>query len=181
MSSSQQTVLCLEHIQAWVEETEQVINSQASFDTFQQPEVEEIVSRFQAVLGSNLNSQQVAQMVRAVSVLMHVTRNLLNMRDQLLNLLQSVLACFLFTNEKEHLSRELNEEVLDLVAQCGEDNEVKMVMLEGLAGQMLGVIANSNLVVWMRNSWLRTFNMLLPGSNYKLKELLERAFVEDIE
>ena len=41
--------------------------------------------------------------------------------------------------------------------------------------------ANSNLVVWMRNSWLRTFNMLLPGSNYKLRELLERAFVEDIE
>ena len=56
-----------------------------------------------------------------------------------------------------------------------------MMMLGGLAGQMLSMIANSNLVVWMSNSWLRTFNMLLPGSNYKLKELLERAFVEDIE
>ena len=78
MSSSQQTVLCLEHIQAWVEETEQVLSSQASFDTFQPAEVEEIVSRLQAVLDSNLNSLQVTQMVRAVSVLMYVTRNLAN-------------------------------------------------------------------------------------------------------
>ena len=62
-----------------------------------------------------------------------------------------------------------------MLAQCREDKEVRMMMQEGLAGQMLGVIANSNLVVWMRNSWLRTFNMLLPGSNYKLRELLERA------
>ena len=96
--SSSSPMLCLDHIQAWVEETEQVISSQASFDTFQPAEVEEIVSRFQAVLGSNLNSQQVAQMVRAVSVLMYVTRNLFNMRDQLLNLLQSLLACFLFSS-----------------------------------------------------------------------------------
>jgi hypothetical protein len=53
------------------------------------------VSWFQAVLGSHINSQQVAQMVRAVSVLMYVVRNLFNMRDQLLNLQHSLLACFL--------------------------------------------------------------------------------------
>jgi hypothetical protein len=73
------------------------------------------------------------------------------------------------------------DEVLDLLAQCREDKEVRMMMLEGLAGQMLGMIANSNLLVWMRNSWLRTFNMLLPGSNYKLRGVLEREFVENIE
>jgi hypothetical protein len=49
-----------------------------------------------------------------------------------------------------------------------------------LLAQWLGVFANSNLVVWMRNSCLRTFNMLLPGS-YKLRELLEREFADDIE
>jgi hypothetical protein len=78
-------------VQAWVEEIEQVISSQASFDTFLPAQVGEIVSGFQAVLGSHINSQQVAQMVRAVSVLTYV----FNMRDQLLDLLQSLLACFL--------------------------------------------------------------------------------------
>ena len=140
-----------------MEETEQVLSSQASFDTFQPAEVEEIVSRLQAVLDSNLNSLQVTQMVRAVSVLMYVTRNLSNMRDQLLNLLQSLLASFLSSSVKDQVSmREVNDEVLDLMAQCVEDKEVKMMMLEGLAGQMLAVIANSNLEDWMRKSWLKT-------------------------
>jgi hypothetical protein len=38
------------------------------------------------------------------------------------------------------------DEVLDLLAQCREDMEVRLMMLKDLAGQMLGVIANSNLV-----------------------------------
>ena len=71
--------------------------------------------------------------------------------------------------------------MLDLLAQCREEMEVRLMMLEGLAGQMLGMIANSNLVVWMRKSWLKTFNMLLSGSNYKLRELLGREFAADIE
>jgi hypothetical protein len=39
--------------------------------------------------------------------------------------------------------------------ECREDKEVRMMMLEaeGLAKQVLGVIVNSNLVVWMMNSW----------------------------
>jgi hypothetical protein len=73
------------------------------------------------------------------------------------------------------------EKVLDLLAQCREDKEVRVMMLGCLARQMLGMIANSNLVVWMSNSWLRTFNMLLAGSNYKLRELLGGESAEDIE
>ena len=39
----------------------------------------------------------------------------------------------------------MNDEVLDLVTQCVESKQVKLMAVEGLAGQMLAVIANSNL------------------------------------
>ena len=41
--SSQMVSLELDSINAWVEETEKLINSQVSFDTFQPSDVEEIV------------------------------------------------------------------------------------------------------------------------------------------
>ena len=44
------TTIPMVAIQAWVEEAEQVINSQASFDTFQSTEVEKIVGQFKDVL-----------------------------------------------------------------------------------------------------------------------------------
>ena len=92
-------------INAWVEETEKVISSQASFDTFQAAEVEEIVTRFQAVLGSNIDAQQVSDMTRAVGLLLFVTKNLRNQRDLLVPLLQNLLASFLASDSKDQLSR----------------------------------------------------------------------------
>ena len=91
-------------------------------------------------------------------------------RDRLVDLLHGLLASILFLKQKNLVTRELNDEVLDLVTQCVESKLVKMMVLEGLAGQMLAVIANSNLEDWIRRSWLKTFNFLLSGSNYKLKE-----------
>ena len=180
-SSQASTVTTMASIQAWVEEVEQVINSQASFDTFQPAEVEEIVNRFRTVLENNLNCQEVSQMVRAVSLLLFVTGNLASTKDRLVDLLHGLLSSFLFLKQKDLVTRELNEEVLDVVTQCVEGKEVKMMVLEGLARQMLAVIANSNLEDWIRRSWLKTFNLLLSGSDYKLKEDIRMEYWEDVE
>ena len=118
-------------IQAWLEETEQIVSSQTSFDTFQPAEVQEIVSRFQPVLQSSLSWEQVTLMVKAVSMLMYVTGNLVNMRDQIVEILDGLLYNFLHLSQKEKTA-ELNEEILDLVVQCSEAKEVKMMVLEGL-------------------------------------------------
>ena len=120
-------------------------------------------------------------MVRAVSLLLYVTRNLMNSRDQLVEILHGLLAVFISLNEKDQLTLELNEEVLDVVVQCGEDMEVKVLLLEGLARQLLAVIGNVNLVDWIRKSWLKTLNILLSGSGYKLREALGREFSQDLE
>eukprot|EP00092_Neocalanus_flemingeri_P038810 GFUD01042253.1.p1 GENE.GFUD01042253.1~~GFUD01042253.1.p1 ORF type:complete len:242 (+),score=75.42 GFUD01042253.1:71-796(+) len=166
-------------IQAWVEEIEQVVSSQASFDLFQPAEVEEIYSRFQAVLDSSLSNQQVTLMVRAVRLLLYVTGNLVNRRDQLVELLHGLLTGFLSLRDRD--DKELNEEVLDVVVQCGETKELKMLLVEGLAGKLLAAIGNSNLVDWVRRSWLKAFNLLLSGSDNKQRESLGREFAEDIE
>ena len=104
-TSSQMISQELISINAWVEETEKIINSQASFDTFQPAEVEEIITRFQAVLGSGLNAQQVSEMTRAIGLLLFVTKNLRNLRDLLVTLLQDLLASYLASDSIDQLSR----------------------------------------------------------------------------
>ena len=194
---SSEVIATMETIQAWVEETEQIVSSQASFDTFLPAEVEEIISRFQGVLDSSLSNQQVTLidlfsllnnynpnqvtiMVRAVSLLMYVTRNLINSRDKLAEILQGLLTSFISLNEKDQLTMELNEEVLAVVLQCGEDKDVKVLLLEGLARQLLAVIGNNNLD-WIRKSWLKTLNVLLSGSRHKLREALGKELNQDLE
>ena len=68
-----------------------------------------------------------------------------------------------------------------MVIQCVEGKEMKTTVLDGLAGQMLAVITNSNLVEWMRTSWLKTFNLLLSGADYKLKEDIMKEFADEFE
>ena len=97
--------MMIESIQAWVDDTEQVVSSQNSFDTLQQAEVEDISSRFLAVLGSNLTSDQVSLMARAVSLLLNVTNNLYTSRGLLIDLLQALLASFLGSDEIDRLPK----------------------------------------------------------------------------
>ena len=104
-SSSQLISRELESINSWVEETEKVINSQASYDTFQPSDVEEIVTRFQAVLASNLDAQQVSEMTKAIGLLLFVTKNLRDVRDLLVNLLLDLLNRYLSSDCKDQLSR----------------------------------------------------------------------------
>ena len=94
----------LESINSWVEETEKV-NSQASYDTFQPSDVEEIVTRFQAVLASNLDAQQVSEMTKAIGLLLFVTKNLRDLRDLLVTLLLDLLNSYLASDCKDQLSR----------------------------------------------------------------------------
>ena len=88
-----------------MEDTNQVVSSQNSFDTLQLAEVEEISSRFLAVLESNLTSDQVSLMARAVSLLLYVTKNLCISRGLLIDLLQCLLASFFGSDEINLLSR----------------------------------------------------------------------------
>ena len=104
-SSSQLISRELESINSWVEETEKVINSQASYDTFQPSDVEEIVTRFQAVLSGNLDAQQVSEMTKAIGLLLFVTKNLRDVRDLLVNLLLDLLNRYLSSDCKDQLSR----------------------------------------------------------------------------
>ena len=59
---SSEVIATMATIEAWVGETEQIVSSQASFDTFQPTEVEEILSRFLAVMDSSLSNQQVTHL-----------------------------------------------------------------------------------------------------------------------
>ena len=104
-SSSQLISRELESINSWVEETEKVINSQASYDTFQPSDVEVIVTRFQAVLSGNLDAQQVSEMTKAIGLLLFVTKNLRDVRDLLVNLLLDLMNRYLSSDCKDQLSR----------------------------------------------------------------------------
>ena len=51
--------------------------------------------------------------------------------------------------------------MLDVLDQCGEDKEVKTLLLEGLFGEMLVVIVHSNTTFFVRKAWLKSVNLML--------------------
>ena len=71
--------------------------------------------------------------------------------------------------------------MLDVLVQCGEDTEVKALLLEGLLGEMLAVIVHSHTTFYVRKAWLKSVNSLLSGSGGEVRKTLAQLFSGDIE
>ena len=71
--------------------------------------------------------------------------------------------------------------VLDVLDQCGEDKEVKNLLLEGLFGEMLVVIVHNQTTFFVRKAWLKSVNLLLSGSGDEVRKTLAEMFSGDIE
>ena len=68
-----------------------------------------------------------------------------------------------------------------MLAQCGEDKEVKTLLLEGLFGEMLAVIVHSHTTFFVKKAWLKSANSLLSGSGGEVRKTLAQLFSGDIE
>ena len=68
-----------------------------------------------------------------------------------------------------------------MVTQCGEDKEVKTMILEGLLGEMLPVIVHRHTTIFIKKAWLKTVNSLLSGSGGEVRKMLAQEFSGDIE
>lgn len=95
--------------------------------------------------------------------------------------INSQLASYLTSDSKDQLSSSVCEEVLDVVARCGKDKEVKTMILEGLLGEMLRVIGNPRIAVFIKKAWLKTVNLLLSAGSGEVRNMLAQEFSEDIE
>ena len=73
----------------------------------------------------SLDKEQVTLIVRAIRF---VTGNLVNSGDPLVGLLLGLLSSLLL-RQKDLVTREVNEEVLDVAMQCVEDKEIKLTVL----------------------------------------------------
>ena len=73
----------------------------------------------------SLDKEQVTLIVRAIRF---VTGNLVNSGDPLVGLLLGLLSSLLL-RQKDLVTREVNEEVLDMAMQCVEDKEIKSTVL----------------------------------------------------
>ena len=71
--------------------------------------------------------------------------------------------------------------MLDVLVQCGEDKEVKAMLLEGLLGEMLAVVVHIHTTFFVKKAWLKTANSLLSGSGGGVRKMLAQLFSEDIE
>jgi hypothetical protein len=171
-------------VQEWVSRTKQLLQSQSSFDHLTSPEVLIMVTDFKDVLWLHPSPDLVSTMVQAMTLLLQVTGNLAENTEDMVELLQllltlvTALVCESRATDTELV--EMSEQVGKLVVQCGQTAGPHV--LDGLAGHVLGLVANATVFPGVRVAWLRTLHLLLmEETETSLRDLLRKEYTGSVE
>ena len=160
-------------IEDWMTGVEATISSQASYTSFSSRETLPILTSLRTVTrSSSLQRGSLELVVGAMELLLQVTGGLSGpeVSSLLAEVLEGLLSGFLslFTESPGNSYRELNLRVLEILAQCGEqETGPQTELLVRASGPLLSTVTNTNLPGWLRSSWLKTTNSLMVGRGRK--------------
>ena len=160
-------------IEDWMTGVEATISSQASYTSFSSRETLPILTSLRTVTrSSSLQCGSLEMVVRAMELLLQVTGALSGpeVSSLLAKVLEGLLSGFLslFTESPGNSYRKLNMRVLELLAQCGEqETGAQTELLVRTSGPLLSTVTNTNLPGWLRSSWLKAINTQMEGRGRK--------------
>ena len=100
-----------------------------------------------------------ATMTRAVSSLFSVTQGLSERTEDLVMMLQllvnSLLDLYHSRTEDQKTVRSLGLEIAEIIADFGESDETKMLLLDGLTAQLLAIVTSDEMETWIRRDFLK--------------------------
>ena len=125
----------LASILTWMQETDQTVSSQDSFnpDALQPEEVTVIVDMFMEVLAVELTKKQLAMMIKSTKLLLMVTGNLVSARERLASLLESLLVNIITVvvnkdETPELIKKGFINEFLVLFESCMSDSQFEHLL-----------------------------------------------------
>ena len=154
-------------ISSWMQETENTVSSQDSFnpDALQPNEVLEIYEMFSEVLSVELRKKQLALMIKSTKLLMLVTGNLLSARDKLSSLLEALLTNIIslinYTEAPEEIKKLLVNEFLIIFEECMADAGAVDHMMRDFSPKILAIVGNANIEFFVRTDLLKSLNKFL--------------------
>ena len=129
----------LQSVKDWIEATSQLLLTQSSLEQLSASDVDTIVNQLRTLLSTVGSLDAISTVCDAVDVLLQLNGDMVDNRDEVLEILQMMLNEFVEQppNEDEvYLKEEVCERLSQVVEQCGQGVFASQV-LDGVAGHLL--------------------------------------------
>ena len=174
----------LQAVKDWIEATSELLSTQSSLEQLSASDVDTIVNQLRTLLSTVTNPEAISTVSNALGVLLEVTDDMSDNRDEALELLQMMLNEFVElatsgegadNNEMELLGGILSQ----LVERCGQGRFSSQV-LDGVAGHLLELVGKEETATRNRNSFLRSLLFLASSTESEERERLGEEYASEL-
>ena len=150
-------VSILQSVKDWIEATSQLLSTQSSLEQLSASDVDTIVNQLKTLLSTVDSLGAISAACDAVDLLLQVNGDMVDNRDEVLEILQMMLNEFVehLSNEKEvysYTKEEVGERLCQVVEQAGQGVFASQV-LDGVAGHLLELVGKEEAVTNVKTSF----------------------------
>ena len=170
----------LQSVKDWIEATSQLLLTQSSLEQLSASDVDTIVNQLRTLLSTVGSLDAISTVCDAVDVLLQVNGDMVDNRDEVLEILQMMLNEFVEQPPNEDEVEEVGERLSQVVEQCGQGVFASQV-LDGVAGHLLELVGKEEAATNVRNSFLRALLFLASSTEIEDRERLGEEYVSDLD
>ena len=172
----------LQSVKDWVGAASQLLSTQSSLEELSQSEVDTILDQLRTLISTVVSLESISTVCDAVDVLLQVNGDMVDNRDEVLEILQMMLNQFVESNgDKEaQEEEEVGERLCQIVEQCGQGVFASQV-LDGVAGHLLELVVKEEAAPSVRISFLRALLFLASSTETEDREKLGEEYLSDLD
>ena len=170
----------LQSVKDWIEATSQLLLTQSSLEQLSASDVDTIVNQLRTLLSTVGSLDAISTVCDAVDVLLQVNGDMVDNRDEVLEILQMMLNEFVEQPPNEDEVEEVGERLSQVVEQCGQGVFASQV-LDGVAGHLLELVGKEETATNVRNSFLRALLFLASSTEIEDRQRLGEEYVSDLD
>ena len=171
----------LQSVKDWIEATSELLLTQSSLEQLSASDVDTIMNQLRSLISTVGSLEAISAVCDAVDLLLQVNGNMVDNRDEVLEILQMMLNHFVQSSGEEVDEVVLvGERLSQVIEQCGHGVFASQV-LDGVAGHLLELVANEEAASSVRNSFLRALLFLAGSTEIGDRERLGEEYVSDLD
>ena len=170
----------LQSVRDWIEATSELLLTQSSLEQLSASDVDTIVNQLRTLLSTVGSLDAISAVCDAVDLLLQLNGDMVDNRDEVLEILQMMLNEFVEQPPNEDEVEEVGERLSQVVEQCGQGVFASQV-LDGVAGHLLELVGKEEAATNVRNSFLRALLFLASSTEIEDRERLGEEYVSDLD
>ena len=173
----------LQSVKDWIEATSQLLSTQSSLEQLSASDVDTIVNQLKTLLSTVDSLGAISAACDAVDLLLQVNGDMVDNRDEVLEILQMMLNEFVeqpANEDEDYAKEEVGERLSQVIEQAGQGVFASEV-LDGVAGHLLELVGKEETATNVRNSFLRALLFLASSTEIEDRERLGEEYVADLD